>query len=197
MTSVEPTGWLPDYVTITQLLTPVECRALIAQSESRYYSAVRIAEDGTTYVDTSFRDCETAHFRKGDAPFTLIRDRLSSRLAEINAAYDFELYTDPDAMVEVMNVNAYHANRGHIGWHTDVGGYVKTENCKLSVIIKLNDAFEGGQLRLNTGYLHEPLNDAAIGDAIVVPTFVLHSVGLVTAGVRHSAIVWLRGPRFR
>lgn len=86
----------------------------------------------------------------------------------------------------------------HYHWHVDVfplSGLPMDR--KLTVVCLLNDPaeFTGGefQIRLYSEYT-APL---VKGSVIAFPSFLEHRVVPVTSGVRKSATMWLRGPRFR
>jgi PKHD-type hydroxylase len=86
----------------------------------------------------------------------------------------------------------------HYHWHMDVfplSGLPMDR--KLTVVCLLNDPaeFTGGefQIRLYSEYT-APL---VKGSVIAFPSFLEHRVVPVTSGVRKSATMWLRGPRFR
>ena len=79
----------------------------------------------------------------------------------------------------------------------------KTDNdCrKLSMTFLLsepNKDFKGGEFQINDS---EEKNARTIpmnkGDIILFPSFMLHRVKPVTAGVRKSIVVWVLGPKFR
>ena len=193
-----PTGWLPAFKLVRGVLTPEECQAVIDASHELAYAAVRINDDGTTRVDTSFRKCHTAHLRPGMPVYDTATAKLLARLDEINAHYEFEIFPEPERMIPTINVNRYDSsNYGGIGEHTDVGGFEDSENCKLALSIVLNTNFEGGDLNIYNGYRYKPATEAEVGDVVVFPTFYVHSVQAVTKGSRYSGVVWLRGPRFR
>lgn len=86
----------------------------------------------------------------------------------------------------------------HYHWHTDTFTLAgaPTER-KLTVVCLLNDPseFEGGkfEMRLYSEYT-APL---VKGSVIAFPSILEHRVTPVLAGVRHSATMWLNGPRFR
>lgn len=99
------------------------------------------------------------------------------------------------------NENIQYAEYGpeqHYNWHVDVfplSGMPMDR--KLTVVCLLNDPaeFTGGefQIRLYSEYT-APL---VKGSVIAFPSFLEHRVVPVTSGVRKSATMWLRGPRFR
>lgn len=194
----QPTGWLPAFQIVRDLLTPKECHDLIQTANTCAYPALRIGDDGTTYTDREFRRCHTSHIKPGMSAYVPVSDRIIERLGEINQSYGFEFFPERERMVPMINVNRYDAAEfGGIGEHTDVGGFEDTENCKLAITIVLNKGFSGGDLNLYTGYRYKPTEKLRLGDAVVFPTFYVHSVDPVTQGTRYSGVVWLRGPRFR
>ena len=86
----------------------------------------------------------------------------------------------------------------HYNWHVDtfpLSGMPYDR--KVTVVCLLNDPseFTGGefQIRLYSEYT-APL---VKGSVIAFPSFLEHRVVPVTSGVRKSATMWLRGPRFR
>lgn len=86
----------------------------------------------------------------------------------------------------------------HYNWHVDVFPLSGLPlDRKLTVVCLLNDPaeFTGGefQIRLYSEYT-APL---VKGSVIAFPSFLEHRVVPVTSGVRKSATMWLRGPRFR
>jgi predicted 2-oxoglutarate/Fe(II)-dependent dioxygenase YbiX len=102
--------------------------------------------------------------------------------------------------------NVTHANQcdylmyeveGHYHAHTDTFIDPTQAECrKLTVLLFLNDDFEGGRLFLQNGHekFYPPQN---LGTCLVFPSFILHGVEPVTKGVRRSVVTWLVGPWFR
>lgn len=93
---------------------------------------------------------------------------------------------------------AEYGSEQHYNWHMDVFPLSGLPlDRKLTVVCLLNDPteFTGGefQIRLYSEYT-APL---VKGSVIAFPSFLEHRVVPVTSGVRKSATMWLRGPRFR
>jgi PKHD-type hydroxylase len=79
-----------------------------------------------------------------------------------------------------------------------LGRNFDTHTRKLSVVVALNDGFEGGQFQINTNGEHNPETiPLPKGRLVVFPSYILHRVTPVTKGVRHSLVVWVVGPKFR
>lgn len=87
--------------------------------------------------------------------------------------------------------------KGHYKPHLDTFMFPGEPECrKLTVLFFLNDDFEGGRLFLQLGSerIYPP---QAAGTVLVFPSFLLHGVEPVTAGVRRSVVTWLVGPWFK
>jgi predicted 2-oxoglutarate/Fe(II)-dependent dioxygenase YbiX len=85
---------------------------------------------------------------------------------------------------------------GHYHAHVDTFMQVSNETRKLTVLMFLNDDFEGGRLFLQNG--HEKIYPPqGVGTCLVFPSFMLHGVEPVTKGVRRSVVTWLVGPWFK
>lgn len=86
----------------------------------------------------------------------------------------------------------------HYNWHVDTFPLAGLPmDRKITAVCLLNDPseFTGGefQIRLYSEYT-APL---VKGSIIAFPSFLEHRVVPVTSGVRKSATIWFRGPRFR
>jgi predicted 2-oxoglutarate/Fe(II)-dependent dioxygenase YbiX/alkylated DNA repair dioxygenase AlkB len=86
---------------------------------------------------------------------------------------------------------------GHYHAHVDTFPQPgNPETRKLTVLVFLNDDFEGGRLFLQNG--HEKIYPPQkAGTALVFPSYMLHGVEPVTKGVRRSIVTWLLGPWFK
>jgi predicted 2-oxoglutarate/Fe(II)-dependent dioxygenase YbiX len=86
---------------------------------------------------------------------------------------------------------------GHYHAHVDTFMKPGDPECrKLTVLVFLNDDFEGGRLFLQNG--HEKIYPPQkAGTALVFPSFMLHGVEPVTSGIRRSIVTWLVGPWFK
>lgn len=87
--------------------------------------------------------------------------------------------------------------KGHYYAHVDTFMNPNEPECrKLTVLIFLNDDFEGGKLFLQNG--HEKIYPPqGAGTCLVFPSFIVHGVEPVTKGIRRSIVTWLVGPWFK
>jgi hypothetical protein len=88
-------------------------------------------------------------------------------------------------------------HQGHFKNHIDTELAKKfDETRKLTIILFLNDEYEGGKLYLNYG--HEKVYpEQKAGNVIIFPSFLSHGVEPITSGIRRTMVTWLVGPYFR
>jgi predicted 2-oxoglutarate/Fe(II)-dependent dioxygenase YbiX len=86
---------------------------------------------------------------------------------------------------------------GHYRAHVDTFINPGDSECrKLTVLVFLNDDFEGGKLFLQNG--HEKIYPPqGAGTCVVFPSFIVHGVEPVTKGIRRSIVTWMVGPWFK
>ena len=109
-----------------------------------------------------------------------------------NRSYQFDLR----GFAEAPQYMVYRdAEGGHFDWHMDIGPMPPR---KLSLTIQLTDAaqYEGCQLQFNTGtaIVSAPKNR---GVAIAFPSYMIHRITPITAGVRKAIVAWVTGPSFK
>ena len=93
------------------------------------------------------------------------------------------------------------SEKGHYDWHSDYcreAGYEPPHFRKLSISVQLSDPsdYEGGELQARVRSKID-VAPKPRGTVIAFPSYVLHRVTPVTAGVRKSLVVWVLGPDYR
>lgn len=85
----------------------------------------------------------------------------------------------------------------HYDWHMDWGGG-KMRFRKITVVAHLAEegSFEGGSLQVTNGSYPVAAHQAA-GTVTVFPSFLMHRVTPVTAGIRSAVVGWILGPSLR
>lgn len=89
----------------------------------------------------------------------------------------------------------YVAGYGHFHWHNDYSHESVEAPRKLTVIVQLSesDEYQGGDLEIfGNGPVAVPRDR---GTMICFPSFVVHRVTPVTAGIRRVVVAWVAGPR--
>ena len=104
-------------------------------------------------------------------------------------------HLDITSLTESVQYGRYDSeDKGHYEMHMDLGASMP--NRKLSICVQLDqpgEDYEGGEFEFQTGKeVFTPVFEK--GDVIVFPSFHLHRVKPVTAGVRRSLVTWVHGP---
>lgn len=80
--------------------------------------------------------------------------------------------------------------------HVDTFHENSTETRKLTVLVFLNDDFEGGKFYIQNS--HEKIYpEQKKGSVLIFPSFMPHGVEPITKGVRYSIVTWMVGPYFK
>lgn len=87
---------------------------------------------------------------------------------------------------------------GHYDWHMDKGDLSSSPR-KLSLTLQLSNPseYEGGELQFFVNALNVETASKEKGMIYLFPSYILHRVTPVTAGIRRSLVVWFSGPKFR
>ncbi len=120
--------------------------------------------------------------------------------ANQQAGWHFEI----DAC-ENFQLGRYKEGQGHYDWHIDGDGHNKIDSNatllkdkvrKISMVLWLNDNFEGGDFELHKSVCEEGRIKPTKGTLIFFPSYYLHKVHKVTKGTRYSLVTWFVGNRF-
>ena len=114
---------------------------------------------------------------------------IQSYMVEANNIWNYDI-----RRIEKVQMSKY-IDGGHYDWHMDSKAPINNEQRKLSIVILLNNNFEGGGLEMETNQGESVLKST--GDIVVFPSFLNHKVTPVTKGARYTAVSWAYGPTFR
>lgn len=125
-----------------------------------------------------------------------IYDRLAFVARSLNGQfYKFDLH----GFSEDMQYTIYQGDEmGHYTWHLDAGSGDNAAPRKLSMVLQLSDPgdYEGGDLEVFSSA--DPTKvDKKKGLVVAFPSYMLHRVTPVTAGVRKTLVIWVCGPSFK
>jgi PKHD-type hydroxylase len=93
------------------------------------------------------------------------------------------------------------SEQGHFDWHVDYdrnSGRERQDARKMSISVQLSGPshYEGGELQARVRSRID-VAPKTFGTVIAFPSYVLHRVTPVTAGVRKSLVGWVVGPDYR
>ena len=86
--------------------------------------------------------------------------------------------------------------KGKYETHVDTFHQRTNETRKLTVLVFLNDDFEGGKFYIANGH-QRMYPEQSKGSVIIFPSFMPHGVEPITKGVRYSIVTWMVGPYFK
>lgn len=183
-----PAGFL---VAMPDVFTPAELDAIEALGDSLAPTKAEIAgrKDNIDHI----RITRVAWIERS-AETKWLFARVEQTVLDLNARYyKYDLY----GLVENFQYTVYQGDEGgHYGWHVDTGKTVEPR--KISLTLQLSDpsAYEGGELILEAGEGPSQAQKRR-GTLVAFPSYMMHRVTPVTAGIRKSLVAWVAGPKFR
>jgi PKHD-type hydroxylase len=120
-------------------------------------------------------------------------DKIETMVREANLVWNFDLYSIKDS----VQYTEYYEGGGHYDWHMDIGSF-PINHRKISITIQLSDPndYVGGDLEIWTGQGIQ-ICARQKGAALLFPSYMLHRVTPVTAGIRKSLVLWVGGGAYR
>jgi PKHD-type hydroxylase len=179
------------YVFYKDLFSKEECQKIISLKELIGPEVAKIGgstEEGN--VDTLKRRTELRWIH-WNPEMNWIFERLSHSIASANNKWwGYHLA----GMNEPLQLTHYKSeDLGHYDWHEDHGHTGNFLHRKLSCVMPLNDAFEGGDFEIFQ--MGKPV-ELSVGTLLIFPSFKVHRVTPVTNGERWSLVNWVNGPPF-
>jgi PKHD-type hydroxylase len=128
-----------------------------------------------------------------DQQYGWIFEILDNIANSLNSDYfHFDLYE-----LQSIQYTKYKESGDYYDWHWDMHtGIKRNHQRKLSLVLQLNDDYEGGELVLAPCGKHEVVEKKK-GLICAFPSFVNHTVTPVTSGERETIVAWYTGPDWR
>ena len=191
MSLVPPTRRL-----VTQpVLAPFECAALVGAIDAAAWRPGTVGRpEAAERAELKVRSCAAAPV----ADLILVERIAQVAMWANDQLFGFRLdgvsEADPPAVLRYVVGD-------HFAWHPDIGAEgTPAASRKLSYTLQLSDpsSYEGGDLELGVHHLTgtSVAGLRAQGTLVLFPSFLVHRVTPVTAGVRHAIVGWLHGPAF-
>ena len=86
--------------------------------------------------------------------------------------------------------------KGKYETHVDTFHGRSEEVRKLTILVFLNDDFEGGKFYIANGH-NRMYPEQKKGTVLIFPSFMPHGVESITKGIRYSIVTWMVGPYFK
>ena len=181
----------PDYrfISIPDVLSKDACEKLIASLESQVEGEeAQIGAGADGVVDKSIRDV-----KKVQLP---LHRGIGATMAGIGLGVNSDIYKFNITKANQCDYLKYDKD-GHYHAHVDTFMMPGDEETrKVTVLVFLNEDFEGGKLFLQDGS-QKTYPPQQQGSVLVFPSFMLHGVEPVTSGIRRSIVTWMVGPWFK
>ena len=126
---------------------------------------------------------------------SLVEDLLYAYVLQAASVIGVDVVKQSEIQYTIYEGSAH----GHYDWHHDVDWNNNDgRDRKLSITVQLSDPgdYEGGDFEFSeVPALPENYKDK--GSVLVFPSFLMHRVLPVTAGIRKSLVAWFWGPQWR
>ena len=174
-------------------LLPELCQDIIDRAGGDFEEGRLIRDEGSE-LDDNVRKTNL-HWNSDEDLFDIafkymeIANKKAGWNLEIDAAENFQIGQFPEG--------------GHYDWHIDGGGtgsiqepqnkirHGKTR--KISMVVWLNEGFEGGDFEFHQSYLKDNVLKPTQGTIIMFPSWIMHRVTPITKGTRYSLVSWFLG----
>ena len=175
------------YTHISEAMSPLACDKITKQCETKDLSQAVIGQEGVYKPD--IRDTKKVILNNDMG----IGATLTGIGLQANS-YKWKFNVNSSNQTEFLKYD----KNGHFASHIDTFLYPfdDDQQRKISVILILNDDFEGGKFYIQATHkkIYPKQNK---GDIIIFPSFLLHGVEPITSGIRRSMITWLIGPSLK
>lgn len=179
-------------VIFTKLFTPEEIDNITKQAGK---ILTQESMTGGNYANsgTAVRRSQVKWIPK-QTEYKWIYDRLLNAIKTSNKDnYNFNLNDYENIQYTVYKENEY----GFYNWHIDTLSTKDTVR-KISCVCFLTDPkeYEGGQFLINDNGVPHPI-EANLGDVVIFPSWIQHTVTPVIKGIRKTLVVWASGDHFK
>lgn len=175
------------YRVLEKAFSKESCDRIIQQCESLELEQAGIGVD-KGIIDKTIRDV-----RRVTLPTYL---GIGATMSGIGLAINSEHYNFNVTRANQVEFLKYDID-GHYHAHIDISLDPEVFECrKLTVLLFLNDDFEGGKLFIQNGD-QKTYPPQSAGTVVIFPSFLMHGVEPVTSGIRRSLVTWMVGPWFQ
>lgn len=185
----EFTGLEP-FTTWDGAFTPAELDAIVAYGDAMRQAEATILDSADS--QNSYRNTRISWIEQSQETLWIFQKLIGATSTINQQAYHFDLEA-----LESLQYTVYLAGEAsRYDWHVDHGRTPRRR--KLSLVLQLSAPadYEGCELQV---YASSQIDTApkTRGTLIAFPSYTLHRVTPITAGIRKSLVMWCSGPRFR
>lgn len=183
-----------EFYTFTPGLTSEDIKKVFELVDTLPYTQATIGSNnnGKT-IDNTYRK-STVKWIPQNTNTEWLYTKLTDMIMEANKMlWNFDLTIIP----EQIQYTEYPAGGGHYDWHADCGANFASRR-KVSITVQLSDSNEytGGDLQIfNNNQVK--IASRSKGNVVIFPSYLMHRVSPVEAGLRKSLVLWVGGTPFR
>ncbi len=165
--------------TVKHFLTNEECDSIVKEFSK---SNLETAGIGANFIGEELKQIRDSQIILANIDW--VKDRLKIVLNKEIQLKGYELDN-----IEKFQFTKYDTD-GHYDWHTDVGLNFEYRFC--SIVIQLNDEYEGGELLYKDFNNNEIEFGKGVGNLFIFKSTIEHKVSPITEGVRYSLVSWIK-----
>jgi PKHD-type hydroxylase len=172
--------------------TDKELDAIVAYGDALRPAEATVMDSADDNQKSGIRITRISWIKQSQETLWMYQKLLGATSSINQLAYCFDL-----SMLETLQYTVYLAGEGgHYDWHVDHGHTPRRR--KLSLVLQLSAPtdYEGCELQIHAASQIDTAPKTR-GSLIAFPSYVLHRVTPITAGIRKSLVMWCSGPRFR
>lgn len=172
--------------TIDNFLSDIELKRILEYSlDNLKLKPARIMGENKTIVDNlSIRKSSVA-FYDYFSEFLLLKKHLEKEIINTIKVKGFDIDLEKELQFTQYKTDEFY------DWHTDTGDLnQETQNRYCSIVILLNDNFEGGDLEVIDENGNEIVLKKQKGNLFIFPSEYIHRVTTITNGIRYSIVGW-------
>jgi PKHD-type hydroxylase len=182
---------LEPFTTWDGAFTAQELDAIVAYGDALTQAEATLL-DSADAGQNSFRSTRISWIEESQETLWLFQKLVGAASTINQQAYCFDL-----GALESLQYTVYLAGEGsHYDWHVDHGRTPRRR--KLSLVLQLSAPadYDGCELQIYASNQIDTVPKTR-GTLIAFPSYTLHRVTPITAGMRKSLVMWCSGPRFR
>ena len=186
---VQDKNLLPTFTYFQNHFSSIQCDEIIKSctGTSIEYEKPVVGNSGTERIDTNVRNVKRLQL-----PFN---NGIGGILTSVGLNANNALWKFNVTHTEQTEFLLYEPN-GHYVGHVDTEYKHSFRSRKLTVLVFLNDDYEGGKFWINPeGVKFYPPQEK--GTVLVFPSYIVHGVEPVTKGTRYSCVTWMLGDYFK
>lgn len=172
-----------EYFTIKKLLTDFECDSIIEYSLKNL--DLKKGKVGNDNIDEKIRKSDIS-FTNYDLEFPFLKEKLLNEISNkiVVKGYEINFENQPYQFTRYETGEFY-------GWHTDASYRGPYSNRYCSVVIQLNNEYNGGDLQMQKNTDDDIITfEKGKGNLFVFLSNIRHRVTEVESGTRYSVVSW-------